>query len=148
MRPKEYLILVKDAAAAWSDDRAPRMGAAIAYYTAFSLAPLLLIAVGIAGAVFGEQAAKGGVVAKSEGTVGKPAAETIQDVLQSADALEGNVLFMTVGVVLLLLGASGVFAELQDSLNTIFRAPAAKSEGLLHSLRRRLLSFAMVLVIG
>jgi membrane protein len=148
MRPRDYLTLVKDAAAAWSEDRAPRMGAALAYYTVFSLAPLLLIAVGIAGAVFGEEAAAGEIVGQIEGTIGKPAAETIQEVLRHTSALEGNVLFMALGLIVLLLGASGAFAELQDSLNTIFRAPPWKSSGLLHTLRQRFLSFAMVLVIG
>src|SRR4030095_4872051 len=117
MRAKDYLTLAKDAAVAWSEDHAPRKGAAIAYYTVFSIAPLLLIAIAIAGAIFGEDAARGEVVGQIESTVGKPAAVAIEDMLKNTSTQGTNVLLTVVGFVILILGATGVFVELQDSLN-------------------------------
>jgi membrane protein len=148
MKPKEIWELVKDAGRAWSDDRAPRMGAALAYYAVFSLAPLLLIAIGIAGAVRGEQAARGEIVGQIEQTVGKPAAEAIQGMLKSAWDAEGSTLPTLVGFAVLLFGASGVFVELHDALNTIWKVPPKPGQGFLRLLRDRLLSFTVVLGTG
>lgn len=148
MHAKEYLTLAKDAAVAWSEDHAPRKGAAIAYYTVFSIAPLLLIAIGIAGAIFGEDAARGEVVGQIESTVGKPAAQSIEEMLKNTSTQGGNILVTIIGFVILILGATGVFAELQESLNEILRAKAPEGGGFGHTIRRRFLSFALVLVIG
>jgi membrane protein len=143
-----YWNLFKDAFTKWQNDRAPRMGAAIAYYISFSLGPLLLIAIAVAGAIFGKDAARGEIVGEIEGTVGRPGAETIQDMLKNASAPEGNALMITVGIVVLLLAASGVFAELQDALNTIFEVPSTATSGIWNMIRMRFLSFTMVLVIA
>ncbi|MFO0968910.1 MAG: YihY/virulence factor BrkB family protein [Gemmataceae bacterium] len=143
-----YWNLLKDAFTAWQDDRAPRMGAALAYYITFSLAPLLLIAVAVAGAVFGEQAARGEIVRDIESTVGQAGAKTIQDMLASAGTPGGSAVMIVVGVVVILLAASGIFAELQDALNTIFKAPASATTGLWHIISSRFLSFLMVLGIA
>lgn len=148
MRAKEYAVLFKDTFLEWSKDRAPRMGAALAYYVTFSLAPLLLISISVMGLVFGEQAARGELFEQIESTVGASAAQSIQDILSHTQAMGGNVIMMVVGFVILLVGASVVFAELQDSLNQIWKVPQKKGTGILNTLRRRFLSFAMVLGIA
>lgn len=145
---KRFLVLLKDTFFQWSSDKAPRMGAALAYYAVFSLAPLLLIAITIAGLVFGEEASRGEIFHQIEATVGPSAAKGIEDLVKNAGASDGNVFVMVIGGVLLLLGASGVFVELQDSLNTIWRASPSQGSGLWHMIRRRFLTFSIVLGIG
>lgn len=148
MRVKEYFSLVKNSFTEFSNDRVPRMGAALAYYIVFSIAPVLIISISIAGLIFGEEAARGEIFGQIESTVGPGAAQSIQDMLANVSTPSGNIIMMIVGAVTLLIGASGVFAELQDSLNTIFRAPPQQGTGIWNAIRRRFLSFAMVLAIG
>src|SRR5262249_5628092 len=111
-----WLKVFKDAGKAWVDDKVPTLGAALAYYTVFSLAPLLFIAIGLAGLVFDTQAAQQGVQAQIRGTVGDAAAEAIQQVLNNVEQSGGGVKFTIIGLVILLVTASGVFAQLQESL--------------------------------
>jgi len=148
MTLKDYWSLVVTSFSEWSNDRAPRMGAAIAYYVTFSVAPLMLIAIAVAGFLFGEEAARGEIFEQIASTVGPGAAKSIEDMLAHASAPNGNILMMIVGGVILLIGASGVFVELQDSLNSIFRVPVAAGAGIWNAIRRRFLSFAMVFGIG
>lgn len=132
----------------WSADKAPRLGAALAYYTAFSLAPLLVIAIAVASLVFGERAAQGEIVKQIEGTIGPKAAEAIQDMLKNTHASGGSVLATIVGFVLLFFGASGVFVELQDSLDTVWKVKPKPDRGFLDVVRDRFLSFTVVLGTG
>jgi membrane protein len=148
MRPKEIWELVKDAGSAWSNDRAPRMGAAIAYYAIFSISPLLVISIGIASAIWGQEAAQSKIVEQIEQTVGKPTAEAIQGMLTNAWSSGGSVLSLVLGFIVLLFGASGVFVELQDALNTIWKVQSKQGHGILHMIRDRLLSFTVVLGTG
>ena len=120
----------------------------MAYYTVFSLAPLLFIAIAMAGLVFGEQAARGGIVDELATTIGRPAAQAIENVLRQAHNPDGNTLASLLGLVVLLFGASGVFVELEDALNTIWKVPTAKSATVWAFLRNRFLSFALVLGTG
>jgi len=146
---KSWWTLVKRAAAAWIDDYAPSMGAALSYYTVFSLAPLLLIVVSIAGLVFGEDAARGEIFGQLAGLLGVDAAKAVEGVLTSLNKPAQGITGTVVGVGVLLIGATSVFAELQDSLDRIWRAPArVKSGGLWGLLRARLLSFGMILGIA
>jgi membrane protein len=140
--------LLKEAFKDWRDDNAPRLGAALSYYTAFSLAPLLLIAVAIAGLVFGEEAARGQVVGQLQGLLGEEGAKAIQALLENARKPGEGILAGVIGVATLFLGASGVFNELRGALNQIWEVPARASGGLWRTVRERLLSFAMVLVLG
>ena len=141
--------LVKDAATAWIDDYAPSMGAAIAYYTMFSLAPLLLIAIAVAALVFGQEVASGEVLSQLRGLMGEQGAQAVQAMLESASQPEQGVMATLVGVLLLIVGATTVFGELQDALDRIWRAPARpEGSGLWGLLRSRLLSFGMILGIG
>jgi len=125
------------------------MGAALAYYTTFSLAPLLIVVIGVAGLIFGANAARGEIVTQIEGMVGPEGAKTIQTLLASASRPSSSILASVIGVMTLFLGASSVFAELQAALDRIWRAPALQySEGWWGLIRSRLLTFGIVVAIG
>lgn len=141
--------LLRQTAQSWLDDYAPSMGAALAYYTLFSLAPLLLIVISVAGLIFGEDAARGEMTLQLRSLMGDAGARAVQDLLASVrQPVEGSVA-TAVGLLLLLVGATTVFAELQDSLDRIWRVPArVRPNGWLALVRGRLLSFGMILAIG
>ena len=125
------------------------MGAALAYYTLFSIAPLLLIVIAVAGALFGAEAAEGEIFRQLQGLLGADGATAVQGLLASVRQREQSGWGALVGGVLLLVGATSVFAELQDSLDRIWRAPArAGTPGWWRVLRARLLSFGLILGIG
>lgn len=143
------LQLVKSAGQAWLNDYAPSMGAALAYYTAFSLAPLLLIVISIAGLVFGADAARGEIFGQLRSLMGDTAAAGVEGLLASVSKPSEGITATVIGVVLVLVGATSVFGELQDALDRIWRAPArAKGSGLWQLLRARLLSFGMIFGIA
>ncbi len=138
--------LLKETAAAWSEDYAPSMGAALSYYSLFSIAPLLLIVIAIAGLVFGEAAARGAIFGQLQGLVGEQSAKALEAVLRAADKPKEGLVSTVIGVAVLILGAMTVFGELQNALDRIWRAPArARANGLWNLLRARLLSFGMIL---
>ena len=146
---RDYWPMLKQAVAAWNDDSAPSMGAALAYYTTFSLAPLLIIVIALAGLAFGEDAARGEVFAQLAGLIGPQGARAVQDLLASANRPSSNILASIVGLVMLLVGATSVFAELQSDLDRIWRAPALPHiSSVISLLRSRLLSFGMVVAMG
>jgi len=147
--PAQWWAMVKDAASAWIDDYAPSMGAALSYYTVFSLAPLLLIVISIAGLVFGEEAARGEIFGQVVQLMGADAAKAVEDLLASVNKPAQGIASVALGVGLLLVGATTVFGELQDALDRIWRAPAReRSAGWWQLLRARLLSFGMILGIA
>lgn len=146
--PKKFWMLLKSTAMQWSKDKAPRMGAALAYYTIFSLAPLLIISIAIAGFIFGREAARGAIVGQIQGLIGTESGRAVQAMLQSAQKPAHGILATIIGIVALLLGATGVFAEIQDALNTIWSAGRPSRGGIWYVVRARFLSFGMVLVIG
>ncbi len=147
--PGEWWRLVKAAVAAWSDDYAPSMGAALSYYSVFSMAPLLVIVISIAGLVFGAEAARGEVFGQLRGLMGDDSAKAIEALLDSVSKPSTGVVAALIGVVVLLIGATSVFGELQDALDRIWRAPARdRSGGLWALIRSRLLSFGMILGIA
>jgi len=145
----QWWSMVKASVAAWLDDYAPSMGAALSYYTVFSLAPLLVIVISVAGLVFGADAVRGAIFNQIVGLMGAEAAKGIQDLLSSVSKPGTGIVGTVFGVVVLLIGATTVFGELQDALDRIWRAPArAKSSGLLTWVRTRILSFGMILGIA
>jgi membrane protein len=148
LRPKTLGRLLKRTFDEWMLDKIPRMGAALAYYMVFSLAPLLVIAVAVAGLAFGERAARGAIVSEIQGLVGTDAARAIQTMLRSAYKPGSGITASVIGVVVLLFGASGVFAEMQDALNTIWEVRPNPKGGLWNWVKSRFLSFGMVLGIG
>jgi len=145
----QWWDVIKASVAAWSDDYAPSMGAALSYYTVFSLAPLLVIVISVAGLIFGADAARGAIFSQIDGLMGAEAASAVQDLLSSVSSMSTGVIGTIVGVVGLLIGATTVFGELQDAMDRIWRAPArAKSGGWLSLVRTRILSFGMILGIA
>lgn len=149
MRLKGWTRLIRETYAEWKKDNVPLHAAALAYYTVFSLAPLLLIAIAVAGAAFGEEAARGELVRQIQGLVGKEGAVAIQAMIENASQPgSGGVLASVIGFFLLMLGASGVFGQLQMALNTIWNAEPNPRRGIRSFITTRFLSFAMVLVIG
>jgi len=137
MKLTEIPGLLKQTASDWSEDKASRLAAALAYYTIFSLAPLLIIAIAVAGAVFGDEAARGQIEAQLGGMVGPSGAKAIQDMIQNASRPgSGGVLATIIGIVVLIFGASGVFAALQDALNTIWEVAPKPGQGILVTLKK------------
>jgi membrane protein len=138
--------LIKASVSSWIGDYAPSMGAALAYYTLFSIAPLLLIVIAVAGLFFGAEAVRGEILGQLQGLMGSEGARAVQSLIESVSQPEKSLLATVIGVVLLVIGATSVFSELQDDLDRIWRAPERdKSEGLWALLRARLLSFGMIL---
>jgi membrane protein len=133
---------------AWLRHRAASKGAALAFYTLFSMAPVLILVIAIAGAFFGAQAAQGEIVGQLSGLLGSVGAEAIQTVLVNAVDAKSGVFATAVATVLLLVGATTVFAELKDSLDEIWQAPKPPATGVMGVLRSRLLSFGLILVLG
>lgn len=147
--PRAWWSLVKQAGNAWIDDYAPSMGAALSYYSMFSLAPLLLIVIAIAGLVFGEEAARGEVFGQIRGLLGTESAQAVEAVLASLHRPAEGTASALLGIAVLLVGATSVFGELQDALDRIWRAPArVRASGWWNLLRTRLLSFGMILGIA
>ena len=148
MRLIPILRLFKEAFQHWQKDKVSRLAAALAYYTVFSVAPLLIIAIAIAGAVFGKSAAEGQLMSQLEGLVGNEAIGVIEIALKNASQPGTGSIASLISIGVLLMGASGVFAQLQDALNTVWHVQPKPGRGIRGFIRKRLLSFCMVLAIG
>lgn len=140
---------MKQVGNSWLDDYVPSMGAALAYYTMFSLAPLLLIVISVAGLVFGQDAARGEIQSQLQGLMGEQGAAAVQGLLASVREPAEGLTATAVGLVLLFVGATTVFAELQDALDRIWQVPARlRQGGWLTLIHARLLAFGMILAVG
>jgi membrane protein len=148
LRPANLWSLLRQTVSEWQEDKASRLAAALAYYTVFSLAPVLVIALAVAGLVFGDEAARGALDDQLAGLMGREGADFVAEAVEAAREPRENALASLVGVVLLLFGASGVFGQLHDALNTIWEVAPKKEEGLLALVRSRFVSFTMVLGVG
>ena len=146
---KAWWGLFKQVANAWLNDYVPSMGAALAYYTLFSLAPLLLIVVSVAGLVFGEDAARGEIQAQLKDLMGDVGADAVQGLLSSVREPTEGLTATAVGLVLLFVGATTVFAELQDALDRIWGVPGrVRKSGWFTLVRARLMAFGLILALG
>jgi len=132
----------------WLDDKAPKLAAALAFYTAFALSPILIIVIAVAGLMFGAEAVRGELVQQIAGPLGQEAAKAIEVMVAESSKKESGIMATVIGIVTLFIGATGVFVELQDSMNIIWNVPAKPSTGILGILRQRFLSFAMVVGIA
>ncbi len=148
MSVKSILRLLKATVSAWLDDRAMSLAAALAFYTLLSIAPLLVVAVSVAGLLFGESAARGEIAQQLRSMMGNDAGAAVESILAHSSAAHANIIGTVVGLVVLLLGASGVFSELQDSMNAIWKVKAKPGRPVMTVLRARFLSFAMVLGVA
>jgi membrane protein len=148
MSIKNILDLFKATFSDWKEDKASRLAAALSYYTIFSLAPLLTICIAIAGSVFGRDAARGLVKDQVERLMGAQSADAIQSMLIDASKPSKGIVASAIGVLTLLLGASGVFGQLKDGLDTIWEIEPKPGRGIVALVRDRFLSLAMVVGIG
>jgi membrane protein len=149
LTPSTVVSLGRETFHRWMEDKASGLAAALAYYALFSLAPLLLIVTSVAGLVFGQQAAEGHLYLQVSSLVGPDSAAAIQSIVANMGLHPSKgVLATVVGVGVLIVGATGVFAQLQESLNTVWRAKSPTTNGLLDWFRVRFLSFSMVMGVG
>jgi membrane protein len=133
----------------WIDAEPFELAAALSYYTLFSLAPLLIIAISVAGLVFGREAAQNEIAEALKGVVGEESAQTVQGMIESAgDKPRTGIISSIIGFVALLFGAGGVVGQLQTSLNKIWKVAPKPGQGIWGFVRQRFFSFAMVLAIG
>jgi membrane protein len=139
---------LRQAGAAWLADNAPRFGAALAFYTLFSLAPVLIVAVSVAGFVFGEKAAQGEIVRQFQGLMGTQGASAIETIIQSTNRPALGVVATTLGLLTILVGASGAFNELQDALNTIWKVDSTTTSFWVVTIRQRFFSLGLVVATG
>ncbi len=149
MNLKSGFSMLKEAFAEWQKDEALQLGAALAYYTIFSIAPMLLVAIAIAGFVWGREAVQGELVHQIQGLVGRQGAEAVQTMIANAGRQESGGIWATIiGVATILFGATGAFVQLQNSLNHIWNVEARTGSGVKGLVKARVLAFGMVLAIG
>ena len=146
-RALDAWTLVRHAFAGWNEDNVPRLGASLAYYTLFSLAPLLLAAIAIAGLAFGRDAAQGRIVAELESVIGRPGADAVQELVRNSWQPGAGVAASAVALITLLVGATGVFLELRSSLDVVWKV-TSPSGGIRAMVKARLAAFALVVAVG
>jgi membrane protein len=140
--------LIRATFIAWNADKAPRLAAALAFYTMFTLAPVLILVIAIAGWVFGPAAARGQVIGQMQGLVGLAGARAVEEFLRQVSMPKSGLLATTLGLATLLLGVWWVFGELQDALNTIWEVAPRPERRMLEVLKVRLVSFTMLIGVG
>lgn len=152
MHLKEIGDLLRDTVTAWVDDKSPRLGASLAFYTALSLAPLLVVVLAVAGLAYGKQAAEGQLVWQIRDLVGVEGAKAIESVIKGAQTPSTSAIATILGLLTLFFGASSVVVELKDALNTIWHVPVDPGStgiaGMFRLLKQRFYSFAMILGVG
>lgn len=148
LKTSQFIKLLRQAYSSWSEDGGPRLGAALSYYTTFSIAPLLIVVISVAGIIFGREAVAGKLFAELAGIVGAEAAKFIQDLVVATSKTDQSTAASIVGVIVILLGATGFFAQLQDALNIIWKVRRSTPLGLLGTLRRYWWSFSVVVGCG
>jgi membrane protein len=133
----------------WADDKAPKLGASLSFYTIFSLSPLLVIVVAIAGLIFGPDAASGEIVEQMEDLIGREGAEVVQTALKSSSDTETGIISLVISLITLMIGSTVVFIELQDSLDMIWKVKPKPGRNLIKGLiKDRVQSFALVIGTG
>ena len=145
---KKVGTLLKETFSEFIDDDAIKLSAALSYYTVFSLPPLLIIIISLSGIFFGEEAVRGELFGQINGLVGNTAALQIQETIKNVKLSSSNTFATTLGVIVLLIGASGVFAEIQDSINYIWGLKAKPKRGFVKFIKNRLMSFSMIGSVG
>ncbi|MGC1906718.1 MAG: YihY/virulence factor BrkB family protein [Candidatus Acidiferrum sp.] len=145
---RAFTALLKRAGVAWLADDAPRFGAALAFYTLFSLAPVLIVAVSIAGFVFGAKAAQGEIVRQFQGLMGTQGAAAIETIIQNTDRPALGLFSTTLTLLAILVGASGAFNELQDALNAIWKVDSSAKNFWSVIARHRFFSLGLVIATG
>jgi len=145
---KKYGSFAKEVFTEFSSDNATKLSASLSYYTIFSLAPMLVVIISVASIFYGREAIQGEVYGQINWLIGKDAAKQIEELIKNARLSQKSGLAAIIGTVTLLLGATGVFAEIQDSINFIWSLKAKPKSGILKYLINRLLSFSLILSLG
>lgn len=145
---RSWLSLIRATFQEYFADGVPRLGAALAFYTIFSLPALLIVVIAVAGLAFGVEAAQSQIVAEIEGFIGHDSAVALQAIIESARKPEAGVIATIVGLITLLIGATGVFGEIEDALNIVWNVPKTKGFNLLALIKSRFLSFSLILGTG
>ncbi len=148
MTGRDLAWILRRAVVGWWDDNVPRLGASLAYYTLFALAPILIVAISIAGFFFGAEAVQGEVTTQIHGLVGETGARAVQGMLEGAANRSGNGIATAIGLITFFLGSTGAFLELQTALNAIWRVKPKPDAGIKDMLLQRLLSFGLVIGVG
>lgn len=148
MNFKLILKIIENTFSEWSEDKALRLAAALAFYAILSLAPLLTIVIAISGFVFGQEAARGQIVTQVRGLVGDQSAQVIQTIIENANRSGGSTVATIEGIMILIFGATGMFIQLRDAMNTIWDVKPRPGRGILGAIKGQLSSFAMVLGLG
>ena len=145
---KKVWRLLKETTSEFIDDNGMKHSAALSYYTIFSLPPLLIIIINIAGYFFGAEAVRGEIFGQINGLVGNDAALQIQEIIKNVKLSDSNAFITIFGIIILVIGASGVFVEIQDSINIIWGIKAKPKKGLIRFIKNRLMSFSMIGSVG
>jgi len=148
MTPGALWWVLKQAFAGWWNDNVPRLGASLAYYTLFALAPILVVAIAVAGLVFGAEAVRGEIVGQIQGLVGRQGAEAVQAMLEGAAKPSSSILATVIGGITAFIGATGAFIELQTALNAIWRVKPRPGVSVKAFLVERFVSFGLVVGVG
>jgi len=147
-RLKKIAYLLKETFVEFIDDNGLKLSAALSYYTIFSLPPLLIIIISLSGVFYGAEAVQGQIFGQINGLVGNDAALQIQETIKNVKLSDSNFFATTISIVILLIGASGVFVEIQDSINYIWGIRAKPKRGIVKFLFNRLMSFSMIGSVG
>jgi membrane protein len=145
---KKYWGVLRDAFKAFTEDNAIKLSAALSYYTIFSIGPMLVIAMSLAGFVYGKEAVQGKLFGQLRGLLGTEAAAQVQSIIQNIQQTESGLLGTIIGGIILLIGATGIFVEIQDSINYIWSLKAKPKRGFVKLLFNRLLSFSLIISVG
>jgi len=148
MQYRNIKQLITESFAKWNDDNASSLGASLAYYTVFSLAPLLIIIISIAGIFFSNEAVRGSIMAESQSFYGSEGADYLKILIENGDTQSTDIFAAIVGSVTLILGATAVFGSLKQSLNIIFKAEKPKRSNILDKVKDRMASLGMILPVG
>src|SRR5215213_5499052 len=139
---------LKDAFTGFSDDKVTKLSASLAYYTIFSLGPLLIVIIFLCSMFFGKEAAQGSIYSQMQSFIGSDAAKQIQEIIKNASISDKGGVAATIGIITLLIGATSVFGEIQDSINSIWGVKAKPKAGIMKLVMTRLLSFGMIASLG
>jgi membrane protein len=145
---KTFLFFLKETLSEWRDDKALKLGAALSYYTVFSLPPLLVIVIALGSLIFSEEAVRQQIIGQIQSLVGEQSRQLIETMIAKTSAQKGSYVAAVIGVIVLLFGATGVFGELQDSLNMIWEVKRKPGAGIRTFFRTRLLSLSLVVAIA
>ena len=140
--------MLKEAAKAFSGDNAVKLSAALSYYTIFAIGPLLVIVLSLSGIFLGEAAVEGKLYGQIRGLIGSEAAKQVQEIIQNIQKTNNSTIGAIIGGIVLVIGATGIFAEIQDSINYIWSLKAKPKRGFIKLLMNRLLSFSLIISLG